>query len=384
MTKMKIVVACDSFKGSLPSAEVNRAVAAGLTDASADVIVEEIAVADGGEGTVDALVAATGGTLCHVEVDGPTGSRVTATYGIAGDGTTAVIEMAAASGLTLVDRQLRNPLVASSWGTGQMILDAIARGCTTIIMGIGGSATVDGGAGLLAVLGAGFYDACGDAISRPRGADLARIAAIDASGLSDAVGSTRFVVACDVDNPLYGPRGAAKVFGPQKGASPADVELLEAGMRRYAGVVASTLGADFASVAGAGAAGGVGFAMKAFLHAGLTSGIDTVLDAAGFDSRIDGADVVITGEGRLDRQTLMGKTPHGVARRASAKGIPVVGIAGSVEAAGELTAGGFDAVFPITAGPCTLADAMQADVARANLRRTASQIMRLLAISGTR
>lgn len=305
------------------------------------------------------------------------GTSVEARYGISGDGTTAIIEMAQASGLPLVSPSLRDPMKATSRGTGEMIADALLRGCTTILMGIGGSATNDGGSGMLGALGVRFLDGKGQFL-KPCGAALEHIAAIDMAGLMPQARTARFIVACDVDNPLYGPSGAAYVFAPQKGATPEMVETLDRGLRNYADAVLKATGRNVAAMAGAGAAGGLGAAFAAFLEAELTPGIDMLLDAIHFDDIIRDADLVITGEGRLDSQTVMGKAPAGVLKAAQRYGIPVIAIGGGVTDADTLTDAGFTAVFPVVGGPVSLSAAMNPATARSNISRTLNQIVRLL------
>ena len=377
---MKIVIACDSFKGSLTSTEVGEACAGGIKSVNPQAETVVVAVGDGGEGTVDALVAGLDGSFVTCEVRGPLGNPVTARYGISGDGRTAIMEMAQASGLPLISPAERNPLLTSTYGTGEMIADALRRGCSTILTGIGGSATNDGGTGMLAALGVKFYDRADKELT-PCGGNLEDIASIDASGLMPEARRAQFVVACDVDNPLYGPRGAAYVFAPQKGADAAMVERLDRGLRVYADAVARTVGRDVAMMPGAGAAGGLGAAFAAFLNASLKPGIEMMLSAIRFDEIVKDADLVITGEGRLDSQTVMGKTPAGVLNAAKRQHIPVVAIGGGVTASETLLDAGFAAVLPIVPGPVSLNEAMEADNARRNARRTAQQIMRLLTLN---
>lgn len=377
---MKIVIACDSFKGSLTSTEVGEACADGIKSVAPQAETFVVAVGDGGEGTVDALVAGLDGRFVTCEVHGPLGDPVTARYGISGDGRTAIIEMAQASGLPLIPQEKRNPLLTSTFGTGEMIADALRRGCTTVLTGIGGSATNDGGTGMLAALGVKFYDSADKELT-PCGGNLECIARIDVSGLMPEARRAQFIVACDVDNPLYGPRGAAYVFAPQKGADPAMVERLDSGLRVYADTVVRSVGRDVAMMPGAGAAGGLGAAFAAFLNASLKPGIEMMLNAISFDETIKGADLVITGEGRLDSQTVMGKTPAGVLNAASRQHIPVVAIGGGVTDSETLLNAGFAAVLPIVPGPVSLSEAMEADNARRNVSRTAQQIMRLLTLN---
>ncbi len=373
---MKVVVACDSFKGSIDSRGAGNAVAAGVKAACPDADVNVLAVGDGGEGTVDALIDSLGGCRVECRVAGPLGDPVTADYGLSGDGTTAVMEMARASGITLIDAARRNPLYTSTFGTGQMIADALARGCRTIMMGIGGSATNDGGMGMLAALGAKFYDAAGNVLA-PCGESLELVARADLSGLMPESRRARFMIACDVDNPLCGPRGASHVYGPQKGADAAMVERLDRGMAVYARALAAAAGRDCAEMPGAGAAGGLGFAFATVFDAELRPGIELVLDLLQFDKAIEGSSLVVTGEGRMDRQTVMGKAPWGIMQRARRQDIPAVAVAGSVSDAEVLVEAGFAAVFPVVAGPCTLEEAMEPEVAAGNLRRTAQMFTRL-------
>ncbi|MDE6287469.1 MAG: glycerate kinase, partial [Muribaculaceae bacterium] len=342
----------------------------------AEAEVEILAVADGGEGTVDALIDSLGGHPVECRVAGPLGSETTAVYGISGDGTTAVMEMARASGITLIEAVERNPLYTSTLGTGQMIANALRRGCRTVMMGIGGSATNDGGMGMLAALGARFYDA-GDNLLVPCGESLEKVARVDLSGLMPESREARFLIACDVDNPLCGERGASYVYGPQKGADALMVERLDRGMAVYARALAAAAGRDCAEMPGAGAAGGLGFAFATVFKAELRPGIELVLDLLHFDDVIAGASLVVTGEGRMDRQTVMGKAPWGIMQRAARYEIPVIAVTGSVSDADVLAEAGFAAVFPVVSGPCSLEYAMLPDVAAGNLRRTAEMFTRI-------
>jgi glycerate kinase len=385
---MKIVIASDSFKGSLASIEVARSVEMGILDVFPSCDVVKVAVADGGEGTMDALCQSLGGRFIRIPVQDPIGRTIFASYVILEDGNTAVLEMSSASGLTLLTPAERNPMLTSTYGTGQLIDDAIGRGCRRFLVGIGGSATNDAGMGLLTALGYRFLDAEGNELPGA-GASLSKVCGIDCSGVSQAVRDSEFIVACDVDSPLYGPDGAAYVFAPQKGADPDMVKALDDGLRQYADVVASYTGKipmhggpsctgetsimkDAASMPGAGAAGGLGYAFVAFFGARLQRGVDMVLDAVGFDSIIEGADLVITGEGRIDAQTLTGKTPYGVLQRASRQNIPVIALAGSVALDDS---SGFTAIRQITPPDMQLSEAMLPAVASANLRRTISALL---------
>jgi glycerate kinase len=344
----RVVVAADKFKGSLTAAEVAARLAAGLARAGFDGEVVSVPVADGGDGTVDAAVAA-GYERVPVPVSGPTGLPVSAAYALRGD--IAVIEAAQACGLVLLPPDQLAPLTATTRGVGELILAAVGRGATRIVLGVGGSATTDGGAGMVQALGARLTDSAGRELP-PGGAALARLAALDISAMTDLSGVT-FEVASDVDNPLLGPDGAAAVYGPQKGASPQDVALLDAALGRWADVVAATVpgGARGADLAGAGAAGGLGFAALVFLGARLRPGIELLLELASFDAALDGAGLVITGEGSLDEQTLRGKAPVGVVRAAAAydPALPVIAVAGrQTLTADQLHGAGIRAGYALT------------------------------------
>jgi glycerate 2-kinase len=345
-----VVIAADKFKGTLTAAEVAVRVAAGLASGGFEGKTVCVPVADGGDGTVAAAVAA-GFRLVEVQVRGPATATVTAAYALRGD--SAVIEAAQACGLTLLPADGLAPLTATSYGVGQLILAARRAGARRIVLGVGGVATTDGGAGLLQALGARVLDARGEPI-RPGGPALGggalrEVAALDLSGLHPGLRAADIILAADVDNPLTGPDGAAEVYGPQKGASPAEVALLDEGLRRWAAVVAAAVGQDWSHAPGAGAAGGVGFAARAVLGARSRPGIGLVLELAGFAAALDGADLVITGEGSLDAQSLAGKAPVGVARAAARLGIPVVAVAGrSTLTEAELAAAGIAAVYPLS------------------------------------
>lgn len=352
---MRFVVAPDSFKGSLSAAEVAEALARGISEVFPDADVVCKPVADGGEGTVDALVAATSGQFIETTVTGPLGTPVRARWGILGDQATAVIEVAAASGITLVPPGQRNPLVTTSRGTGELIRAALDAGCKRIIVGLGGSATNDGGAGMAQALGARLLDEAGRDLA-PGGAALARLASIDAGGLDPRLAEVEIVGASDVTNPLLGPTGASTVFGPQKGASAADVKQLEAALTRYADVLTETATpgspGDVRDAPGAGAAGGIGAGLLAFCGAALRPGADVVFEAIGLEDAVRCATVVITGEGKLDGQTAYGKAPLAVARLAKRYGKPVIAVAGILGAGAEkLYELGLDAAIAIAPGP---------------------------------
>lgn len=355
---MKIVIAPDSFKESLSALEVANAIEKGFRRVFPDAQYVKIPLADGGEGTVQALVDATGGTIVEKQVTGPLGEPVSASFGLLGDGKTAVIEMAAASGLHLVPREKRNPLITTTRGTGELIRAALDCGVEHMIIGIGGSATNDGGAGMAQALGVKLLDANGEELGFG-GGRLSRLAQIDVSALDERLNYVKVDVACDVTNPLTGSEGASFVFGPQKGATPDMVRQLDQNLQHYADVIAQALGKQV-NVPGAGAAGGLGAGLLAFLHAELKRGIDIVLEAVQFDEKVVGASLVITGEGRIDGQTVYGKTPVGVAKAAKKHGIPVIALAGSLSDDSDLVLRhGVDALYSIVPGIVSLAEAME-------------------------
>ena len=369
---MKIVIAPDSYKESLSALEVASAIEAGFREIYPDAEYIKLPVADGGEGTVEAMVAATQGRMVEVAVTGPLGEPVQGFYGISGDESCAFIEMAAASGLELLAPAARNPLKTTSWGTGELIRHALDLGVTRMIIGIGGSATNDGGAGMVQALGAQLLTADGQPIA-PGGAGLSTLATIDISGLDPRLAQCRIDVACDVTNPLVGDEGASAVFGPQKGATPEMVVQLDRALAHYAGQIAQDLDLDVLTLEGGGAAGGMGAALYAFCGAHLRPGIDIVTDALHLDALVADADLVITGEGRIDSQTIHGKVPVGVARVAKRYQIPVIGIAGSLTAdVGVVHQHGLDAVFSVLHRICSLDEALAE--AGANVRMAARNI----------
>lgn len=379
---MRVVIAPDSFKGSLDAEGVANALAKGLQRCTQPpwnrATIECIPLADGGEGTARALVKATGGKMVTARVTGPLHDPVEARFGILGSGQTAVIEMAEASGLTLVPEAKRNPGRTTTLGTGELILAALDAGCRDLIVAIGGSATNDGGTGMAQALGVRFTNANGDPIS-PGGAGLLELEHIDVSGMDPRIADVRITVACDVDNPLIGPDGASRVFAPQKGADLAMVETLEAGMSRYAELLRCEVGRDIAFIPGAGAAGGLGGGLLAFCDAQLRPGFDIVSDAVGLADRIKGAQLVITGEGRIDGQTARGKVAAGVGRLARQLGVPVIACGGSVAGdAAELVPHTLDALYPIVPGPCSLETAMAE--AKANLEAAGFRLATLLSV----
>ncbi|NPV53838.1 MAG: glycerate kinase [Firmicutes bacterium] len=357
---MVVIIAPDSFKGSMSALEACLAIEEGIKKAMPDATVIKVPMADGGEGTVQSLVDATGGEVIGADVTGPLGERTRAFWGLMGDGETAVIEMAAASGLPLVPPDKRNPLITTTYGTGELIQAALDRGCRRVIIGIGGSATNDGGAGMAQALGARLLDAEGRPIGFG-GRELARIERIDISGMDQRVrdGGVEVVVACDVDNPLIGPRGASAVYGPQKGATPEMVEELDKALAHYARVIERDLGKRVAELPGAGAAGGLGAGLVAFLGAALRPGVNIVVDAVRLEEHMRRADVVITGEGRMDFQSVYGKTPIGVAAVARRYGVPVIAIAGGLGDDFEAVYDhGIDAALSMVSGPISLDEAM--------------------------
>ena len=363
----KIVVASDSFKGSLTSLDVAQNVEKAIREVYPLCDVLKVNVADGGEGTMEALLQTLGGVRVSLVVKDPLGREIEATYVILNDGITAVVEMSAASGLPLLKSDERNPLKTSTYGTGQLICDALDRGCRKILVGIGGSATNDAGMGMLQALGFRFLDAQGNQL-QPVGENLQLVSSIDSTGRHPDLDKTEFVVACDVKAPLYGRNGAAYVFAPQKGADQKMVEMLDAGLRHFSEVSSAMAGYDCSQMQGTGAAGGLGYAFRQYLDARLERGIEMVLDAIGFDDIISGADLVITGEGRVDSQTLTGKTPFGVAQHAHRQRIPVVVIGGSVEIdVLQVREAGFNDVIQVTPLDMPLSVAMRPEVAAENV-----------------
>lgn len=368
-----LLLAFDSFKGSLSSAEVADAFAEGIRSLLPDTIINKVYMADGGEGTAQALVDSCHGEWVEAEVLDPLMRPIRARYGLIDRGQTAVIEMASASGLPLLTEAERNPLLTSTYGTGQLISDALERGCRKLLVGIGGSATNDAGTGMLSALGFRFLDVQGNMLDGC-GASLERIAAIDASHALPSLNVCEILVACDVTNPFCGPTGAAHVFAPQKGADARMVERLDEGMAHFADVIRQYNGLDVNEMPGAGAAGGLGGAFSTLLGATLRRGVETVLDALHFDALLEGCDLVVTGEGRIDRQTLMGKAPMGVLNVAARRGIPTIAIGGSVEWCNELRESAFASIHSLNAAGLPLHIAMRPEVTRANLRRMGQQV----------
>lgn len=375
---MKVVVAIDSLKGSLSSMEAGMAIKDGVLAAKPDTEVIVKPLADGGEGTTDALIEGMNGERIDLTVTGPMHTPVDAYYGYLRETNTAVMEMASAAGITLVPDKEKNPLLATSYGVGEMIIDAIQRGCRNFIIGIGGSITNDGGIGMLKALGVRFLDEKGEDAGEG-GQALAKIACIDLSGLNPLLKECHIQVACDVNNPLCGESGSTYVYGPQKGVTEDMKKTLDEAMAHFAKVTSEALENDYMNTPGAGAAGGLGFAFLAYVGATLTPGIELILDAVGLEDELSGADVVVTGEGRLDFQTAMGKAPVGVAKLAKKYNAKVIAFAGSVtKEATACNKEGIDAFFPILRGVCTLADAMDPVNARNNMIATVEQVFRLL------
>jgi len=371
---MKVVIAPDSFKGSLTAIEAAEAIARGVRRAVPHADTVLVPVADGGEGTADSLVAATGGSKFGVTVTGPLGDPVAAEYGVLGDGQTCVVEMASASGLVLVSPDRRNPLYTTTFGTGELIRHALDAGYRRFILAIGGSATNDGGIGMLQALGMHLADSDGRTVEFG-GREMARIAAIDASGFDARIAESAFTIASDVQNPFIGPQGASSIFGPQKGATPAMVQSLDRGMRSWADLIERHTGIRVHDKPGAGAAGGIGGAFQAFFPATMRRGIDIVIETTRLREHLAGADCVFTGEGQVDAQTAMGKTPLGIAQEARRLGVPTFVLAGSVGTGIEpLYDHGITAVHSIASGPLMLKDAMeQAD---SLMEMKAEQVMR--------
>ncbi|NLF26561.1 MAG: glycerate kinase [Clostridiales bacterium] len=376
---MKFAFAPDSFKGSLTALEIVELLEIAAGRHFPGALCLSVPVADGGEGTVDALLRACGGAREVVRVTGPLGAPVDAAFGLIDGGEAAVLEMAAASGLPLVRPEERDPLKATSFGTGEMMLAALSHGVRRLLIGIGGSATNDGGMGMLSALGARFFDADGN-ILVGSGAELARVGRVDFEGLSPLLKDAEITVICDVTNPLLGPDGATAIYGPQKGVTAELYPILEGGMIHYAGKLRDALGRDASNFPGSGAAGGMGAALGGVLGARMRPGIDAVLDAVGFDALLDGCDLAVTGEGRIDRQSVeFGKVPTGVARRCSERNVPVVALVGGIGDGADAFYGiGETSIFPIVNRPMPLEQAM-AD-ARALFADAADRLFRTLKI----
>ena len=366
---MKIIIAIDSFKGSLTSTEAGKAVEESILQAYPDWQTDIIPIADGGEGMLTVMLNATQGKKQTVWAHNPCMELTQAEYGISADGTTAFIEMATISGLPLIREEQRNPMKTTTFGTGELIRDALEKGCTRFIIGIGGSATNDAGTGMLQALGYRFLNRKGEPLGQG-GEILSEIKSIDTSGICPLLKNAHFIVACDVKNPFYGPEGAACVFAQQKGADDAMITTLDEGMRNFAQVIAQETGRDIAHVAGSGAAGGMGGGMMAFLNAELKSGADLLLEISRFDERAAHADLIITGEGRIDKQSLMGKIPGKILAKGIELGIPVIALAGCIEDETLLKEAGFAGIYAITPKEMPIEKAMKKDIARENIQKT--------------
>jgi glycerate kinase len=378
---LKVVIAPQGFKGNLTALQVSQAIDRGIRRVLPDVVTSLVPMADGGEGTTQALIDALGGEMIPVEVTDPMGGRVLAHWGFLSDGVTAVIEMAVASGLSLVPPGKRDPLSATTYGTGELIRHALEKGCRKFIIGIGGSATNDGGAGMAQALGARLLDAKGEAIAFG-GAALSSLEHIDVATLDSRLADCDILLACDVDNPLCGPNGASCVYGPQKGATSEMVAQLDRALAHYADVIERDLGIDIRDIPGAGAAGGLGAGLMVFLKARLEPGVEVIIQATGLIAHLKGAELVFTGEGRIDGQTACGKTPVGVARRAKELGLPVIAIAGEIGDGYQAVFGeGIDSVFSIAPGPISLSQSLS--MAEELTADTAERAVRLF-ISGRR
>lgn len=370
----KIVVAFDSFKGSLTSYEASEAFIAGVKSVDPAVECRVVAIADGGEGMAEAIVGSVGGEMVKVAAHDPLGRSVEVSYGLINEGATAIIPISSASGLTLLASNERNPLNATTYGTGELMLDAVRRGCRKIVVGLGGSATNDGGTGLLRAMGYIFLDANNEELITTIDT-LERVVNIVPPENSPIAG-VDISVAVDVDNPLCGERGASYIYGAQKGASKDMIARLDTAMRHYAAVVAKLRGVDVSNEAGMGAAGGAGFAFGALLGAMPTSGIELMLSVVDFDNVIADAALVVTGEGRIDRQTVMGKAPAGVLRHAKRAGVRCIAVGGGVEWCDELRDSDFDAIYAATPVGMPIDEAMKKEVATANLQRVATSILK--------
>lgn len=375
---MKVTIAIDSLKGSLSSIEAGNAIKEGILRSKPEASVVVKPLADGGEGTVDAIIEGLGATKVELEVTGPLGAPLTAYYGFLEESQTAILEMASAAGITLLKKEELNPFQTTTYGVGEIILDGLKRGAKKFIIGIGGSATNDGGTGMLRALGFQFLDSDNTPIS-DGAKDLGRIEKILPPSDTSFLHNVEFKIACDVNNPLCGKNGATYVFGPQKGLEEADLYSVDQDMNHYAQIAAKTIGQDYARDAGSGAAGGLGFAFRSFLNGNLTPGIDLILNLVDLEKEIIDSDIVVTGEGRLDFQTSMGKAPIGVAKLGKQHGATVLAFAGSVTAdAKECNKKGIDAFFPILRGVSTLEEAMDSENARNNMADTVEQVFRLL------
>ncbi|MGV8962314.1 MAG: glycerate kinase [Candidatus Saccharimonadaceae bacterium] len=373
----KIIIAPDSFKGSLTSTEVATAIEVGILRVFPNCEIVKIPVADGGEGTTDTLINALGGNKLKINVHDSLMRPIKAEYGILNDGLTAIIEMAAANGITLLNKEEQNPLKTTTFGTGEIIKHALKKGCRTFLIGIGGSATNDAGTGMLQALGFRFLDEYGNE-TNGTGETLHTIRSIDEFGVLPELNEAHFIIACDVNNPFNGPNGAAYIFAPQKGANNQMTIQLDKGMESFRQLILSKKELDLNTIPGAGAAGGLGGGFIAFLQSQLKPGIDMVLEAVNFEQYLSKTELVITGEGKLDRQTAMGKSASGILTAASRANVPVIAIGGYVENAEELNNQGFLSVYSISSAPSSLEKAMEKDNAQNNTTQITEQVMRTI------
>lgn len=377
---MKVIVGMDSFKGSLPSVDANMAVEIGIKKVFSDAVVKSFAMADGGEGTAETLVDGMNGSLVEITVTGPLGTPVEASYGLIKDESLAIIEVAAACGLTLLSKDQLNPLMTTTYGVGELINHAYNNGARRFIIGLGGSSTNDGGVGMLQALGYEFIDAEGEALGLG-GGSLSSIHSINKTVGSERFKNCEFRVACDVSNVLYGEQGASYVFGPQKGADKDMLRVLDAGLKHYADFTAKEMDIEISNIEGGGAAGGLGAAFHGYLHGQLESGVELIMDVLGVESEMENTNLVITGEGRIDSQTSMGKVPAGMAGLAGKYDVPIIAVGGSLtDDAYELNNHGINAMFSIQSEPLSIEEAMDRKRTRTNIERTVEQVMRTLKI----
>ena len=373
----KIIIAPDSFKGSLTSVEVANAIELGIKRVASDYKIVKLPIADGGDGTMNTLVSALGGKKIKIKVHDPLMRQIEAEYGLVKKGETAVIEMATASGLTLLSKEEQNPSITTTFGTGEIIEDALKRGCRKFLIGIGGSASNDAGIGMLKALGFRFLDINGEECDAT-GNGLQSIYSIDETEVSPKVYEAQFIIACDVSNPFSGTDGAAYVYAPQKGADNKMVKELNKGLESFRQLIIKKKGVDLNTISGAGAAGGTGGGFVAFLNAELKPGIEMILETVDFEHHLTNTDLVITGEGKLDIQTTMGKAASGILDAATKKNIPVVAIGGSVEDKEALLKRGFISLFSTTPNGMSIKEAMQRETAKENIAQTAEQLIKTM------
>lgn len=378
---MKIIVGMDSFKGSLPSVDANQAVENGIKQVFPDAVVRLFAMADGGEGTAETLVDGMNGSLVEMTVTGPLGTPIESSYGLIKDESLAIIEVASACGLTLLSKVQLNPLMTTTYGVGELINHAYNNGARKFIIGLGGSSTNDGGVGMLQAMGYEFQDSDGNEVAFG-GGSLSSIHLINQTAESRKFKDCEFRVACDVSNVLYGQQGASYIFGPQKGADSDMLKVLDAGLEHYADFTSKEMGIEISSIEGGGAAGGLGAAFHGYLNGQLESGVELIMDVLGVESEMKNADLVITGEGRIDAQTSMGKVPAGMARLAGKYDVPIIAVGGSLtDDAYKLNHHGMNAVFSIQNEPLSIEEAMDSKRTQINIERTVEQIIRILKIN---